>query len=80
MAKNTNTNKHRGRPPVHPPEDCKRLMTRTSEEEYEAWEKAAEVEARALGLPVNKLTIGPWSRRVLNQAARALGVTIPEDK
>lgn len=76
MAKNTNT-KHRGRPPVHPPEDCKRLMTRTTEEEYEAWTLAAEKEAKRLGLPPGKLTIGPWSRKVLNEAAKALGVTIP---
>jgi len=79
MAKNTN-HKHRGRPPVHPPEDCKRLMTRTSEGEYDAWAQAAEIEARQLGLPVTKLTIGPWSRMVLNRAAKALGIQIPEDK
>jgi hypothetical protein len=74
MAK---TKLHRGRPPVHPPEDCKRLMTRTTEEEYEAWTAAAEKAAKELGLP--NLTIGPWSRMVLNQAARALGIKLPED-
>lgn len=73
--KNTK-NKHRGRPAIHPPEDHKRLMTRTTEEEYTAWAVAAEMAARALGLP--NLTIGPWSRMVLNQAARALGVEIPD--
>lgn len=58
-------------------EDSKRLMTRTTEAEYEAWTAAAEKAARQLGLP--HLTIGPWSRMVLNQAAKALGVEIPDD-
>jgi hypothetical protein len=78
MAKTQNQN-HRGAPRVHPPEDCKRLMTRTSEAEYEAWARAAEIEAKKLGLPVGKLTIGPWSRMVLNRAAKELGIEIPEE-
>lgn len=61
----------------HKPEECKRLMTRTTEAEYEAWHAAAEKAGKKLGLP--NLTIGPWSRMVLNQAARALGIEIPED-
>lgn len=67
--------KRRGRPPIHPPEDKKRLMTRTSEGEYDAWARAAEKAASDLGIP--NLTIGPWSRMVLNQAARELGIEVP---
>lgn len=76
--KNTskNTGKRRGRPPVHPAEDNKRLMTRTTTDEYNAWAEAASKAAHELGLP--NLTIGPWSRMVLNQAARALGIEIPD--
>jgi hypothetical protein len=57
-------------------EDNKRLMTRSTEEEFEAWHEAAKRASKAFGLP--HLTVGPWSRMVLNQAARALGVKIPE--
>jgi hypothetical protein len=57
-----------GRPAVHPPEDCKRLMTRTTEEEYDIWWRAAQREG---------LTIGPWSRMILNRAARELGIKPP---
>lgn len=54
----------------------KRLMTRTSQTEYEIWVKAAELEAQKLGLPVTKLTVGPWSRMILNRAAKDLGLQV----
>lgn len=73
MTKKTQK-QNRGRPPVHKPEENKRLMTRTTEAEYELWTAAAEKAARDLGIP--NLTIGPWSRMVLNQAAKALGFDI----
>ncbi len=64
------------------PEDTKRLMTRTSTGrkrrlmtrcsalEYEAWATAAKKEG---------LTIGPWSRMRLNRAVRNLGIRIPTE-
>jgi hypothetical protein len=66
----TLTKNHRGRPPIHPPDDKKRLMTRTTETEYHIWAAAAKKEG---------LTIGPWSRMILNRAARELGFELPVD-
>lgn len=60
----------RGRPPIHPPEDCKRTMVRSTDAEASAWEVAAEITERRLGLSRGALTIGPWARRVLNEAAK----------
>lgn len=70
MPKKNSPNQYRGRPKIHPPEDCKRLMTRSTQAEYEVWAKAAGVEG---------LSIGPWSRMILNRAARELGIALPEE-
>jgi len=56
---------HAGRPPIHPAADCRRTMVRSTRGEEEAWHAAASV---------GKLTIGPWARKILNQAARNLGI------
>lgn len=60
----------RGRPPVHPAEDQKLTMVRSTVNERASWDEAAAIESKILNLPPgSELTIGPWLRRVANERA-----------
>jgi hypothetical protein len=62
-----------GRPPVHPPEDVRRTMVRSTVAEEEAWDRAAALASAELGLRAGaELTRGPWLRRLANREAEAI--------